>query len=205
MTLEDLTDELIRARLHPDRCGSTPHLEAPGSGQADAARAAVLLPLYRRDDAWHLVFIRRAEHPGDPHSGQVAFPGGRREPGDANSIATALREAHEEIGLPPTAVRVLGALPPMHTVSRFLVVPVVGEIDWPQALYPDPSEVARIFSIPLVWLARPGHHRVRPYPDPTHPQVRDVVFFDPYDGEHLWGVTARITLDFLMCLADGPA
>ena len=163
----------------------------------------MLLPLYRRNDAWHLLFIRRTEQPGDPHSGQVAFPGGRHDPRDPDSIATALREAQEEIALPPTAVRVLGALPPMHTVSRFLVTPVVGEVDWPQALRPDPREVARIFSIPLAWLARPGHHRIRPYPHPEHPQVREVVFFDEYDGERLWGVTARITLDFLLCLGAG--
>jgi 8-oxo-dGTP pyrophosphatase MutT (NUDIX family) len=202
-----LTGALIRARLDPDRCGRATRLEAPRTAttkepeaEPDAEHAAVLLPLYRRDGAWHLVFIRRTEHPGDPHSGQVAFPGGRREPHDPDSIATALREAQEEIGLAPTAVRVLGALPPFSTVSRFLVTPVVGELDWPQPLRPDAREVARIFSIPLAWLATPGRHRVRAYPHPGHPQVRDVVFFDEYDGEHLWGVSARITLDFLHCL-----
>lgn len=204
MTDERLTGALIRARLDPERCGAATRLEAPHAmaraPDPPPERAAVLLPLYRQGHAWHLLFIRRTEVPGDPHSGQVAFPGGRREPHDPHSIATALRETHEEIGLPPAAVRVLGALPPLHTVSRFLVTPVVGELDWPQPLAPDPEEVARIFSIPLTWLAHPDHHCIRPYPAPDHPQVRDLVFFDEYDGERLWGVTARITLDFLACI-----
>lgn len=202
---ERLTRERIRQRLSP-RVGTVqPHSElggAPPLGPAAAAaqRAAVLLPLYALDGAWHLVFIRRAEHEQDRHSGQVGFPGGRWQDSDPDCIATALREAEEEISLPPDQVEVLGALRPMHTVSEFLVTPVVGHIPWPQALQPDPREVSRIFSIPLAWLANPRHHRVRPYPAPGHPQVRDVIFFDDYAGERLWGVTARITLDFIRSL-----
>lgn len=200
---ERLSCERIRQRLSPAPGQDRPRSElgrAAPDGAATAQRAAVLLPLYRQEGAWHLVFIRRAEHDQDRHSGQVGFPGGRWQDSDPDCIATALREAEEEINLPPDQVQVLGALRPMHTVSQFLVTPVVGHIPWPQPLQPDPREVARIFSIPLAWLGTPGHHRVRPYPAPDHPEVREVIFFDEYDGERLWGVTARITLDFIEAL-----
>lgn len=208
LTPDRLTGERIRERLSPDACRGTPRAEGPGAtAGADtgtaAEQAAVLLPLYCRDGAWHLIFIRRAVRREDRHSGEVGFPGGRRHHADRDSTATALREAHEEIGLAPEQVRVLGALRPLATVSRFLVTPVVGEFPWPQPLRPDPREVARIFSIPLAWLGTPGHHRVRAYPAPDHPEAREIAFFDQYDGELLWGVTARITLDFLGCLM-GP-
>jgi 8-oxo-dGTP pyrophosphatase MutT (NUDIX family) len=202
--LDWLTCDHIHARLRPETCGGAPTEELAGLAVAPMQRAAVLLPLYRLDSAWHLLFIRRAAHPRDRHSGEVGFPGGRRQATDPDCVATALREAHEEIGLAPEQVRLLGQFRPLLTVSEFLVTPVVGCIPWPQRLVPDPREVARIFSIPLAWLSDSAHHRIRPYPSPNHPQVRDVVFFDPYDDELLWGVTARITLDFLRCLMQAP-
>lgn len=170
------------------------------SGRKDPRRAAVLLPLFRHLDAWHLLFIRRAEHDADRHSGQVAFPGGRQEPGDTDATATALREAQEEIGLDPAQVALLGELRPLHTVSNYLVTPVVGEIPWPLDFTPDPVEVARVFSIPVAWLADPDNRRVRTWPSPGHPEAREVVFFDEFDRELLWGVSALITVDFLACL-----
>ncbi len=198
---DGLTCELIRERLVRAHCRGKPGAELPDSASAPAHRAAVLLPLYSLDDGWHLIFIRRAEHALDRHSGEVGFPGGRWQPRDPSCTATALREAEEEIGLAPRTVSLLGELPPFHTVSQFLVTPVVGCIPWPQPLRPDPREVSRIFSIPLEWLRNPGNHRSRVYPAPDHPQARDLVFFDEYDGEQLWGVTARITLDFLSCVS----
>jgi 8-oxo-dGTP pyrophosphatase MutT (NUDIX family) len=95
---------------------------------AGSQDAAVLAPLFERDGELHAVFTRRR---GDLriHAGQVSFPGGRREPGDADLVATALREAHEEIGLDPAAVTVLGALHPTPTVvSDIAIYPVVGLI-----------------------------------------------------------------------------
>ena len=163
----------------------------------------MLLPMFRHLDAWHLLFIRRSEHDADRHSGQVAFPGGRQEPEDADSTATALREVQEEIGLDPAQVALLGALRPLHTVSNYLITPVVGEIPWPLDLTLDPVEVARVFSIPVAWLADPDNRRVRTWPSPDHPEAREVVFFDEFDRELLWGVSALITVDFLACL-DRP-
>jgi 8-oxo-dGTP pyrophosphatase MutT (NUDIX family) len=201
--LARLDSDAISRRLDSGLGPPPSSLEHPFLAYEDPKPAAVLLPMFRHLDAWHLLFIRRTEHEGDHHSGQVAFPGGGWEPGDADAVATALREAREEIGLDPDRVVLLGALPPMHTVSNFLVTPVVGEIPWPQQLTPDPLEVARVFSIPLAWLADPGNRRVLTWPSPDHPQAREVVFYDEHDGELLWGVSARITVDFLEVLA-GP-
>ena len=149
---------------------------------------------------WHLLFIRRAEHPHDRHSGEVAFPGGRVDPLDPDLVATALREAEEEIGLAPDQVEVLGQLPAFHTVSGYRVTPVVGLIPWPLALRPDPTEVAEVFTLPLDWLREPGHRHTRLWPHPGHPQAREVIFYQEREGRRLWGVTAWITVDFLGCL-----
>lgn len=212
--IDRLTCDLIRQRLSLRGCRGAVRSELDRPAAAPARRAAVLLPLYWLDagseDArgpasapgWQLLFIRRAEHEQDRHSGEVGFPGGHWEPADPCCAATALREAQEEIGLDPERVRLLGELRPLRTVTRFLVTPVVGQIPWPQPLRPDPREVSRIFSIPLAWLCDPDHHRIRTYPAPDHPEARDLVFFDEYDGERLWGVSARIALDLLACLAD---
>jgi 8-oxo-dGTP pyrophosphatase MutT (NUDIX family) len=201
--LDRLDRRLISDRLRLDQTALTAARELEKPNISQPRPAAVLLPMFRRLDAWHLLFIRRAEHESDHHSGQVAFPGGRHEPEDADSAATALREAQEEIGLNPAQVTLLGELRPLHTVSNYLVTPVVGEIPWPLDLNPDPVEVARVFSIPLAWLADPGNRRVRTWPSHGHPEAREVVFFDEFDRELLWGVSALITVDFLACL-DRP-
>lgn len=200
LPLDRLTCDHLRDRLRPSAGRIDPTEELAGLAAVPMERAAVLLPLYQHQGAWHLIFIRRSEREHDLHSGQVGFPGGRRQATDRDCTATALREAQEEINLPGDQVRLLGRLNSLRTVSHYLVTPVVGWVPWPQPLAPDPREVARIFSIPLAWLGDHAHHQVRTYPAPDHPQARDLIFFDEYDGELLWGVTARITLDFLACL-----
>jgi 8-oxo-dGTP pyrophosphatase MutT (NUDIX family) len=111
-----------------------------------------------------------------------------------------LREAQEEIGLEPQQVEVLGRMRALHTVSNFLVTPVVGHVPRRLNLRPDPAEVAHVFSVPLDWLLNPRNHKLRIWPHADHPEAREIVFFEEFDGERLWGVSARITLDFLALL-----
>ncbi len=161
-------------------------------------KAAVLLPLLCDGDQWHLLFIRRTELVQD-HKGQVSFPGGAFEPEDADLEATALRETWEEVGIPSQAVTLLGKLPVFPSVSRFAITPVVGQIPWPYPLKLEPAEVSRAFTIPIEWLANPANWSEKPYLRSNGRQDK-VIFFNPYDGELLWGITARITLDFLRLL-----
>ena len=183
-------------------------------GARTLRRAAVLLPLVRDGGAWHLLFIRRAADERDRHSGQVAFPGGARETGDASDVATALREAREEIGLEAERVAVLGTLGAYLTVSRYEVVPVVGHVDWPTPLTLQEREVARTFLVPLAWLRDRANFtlRARREMDPDSARRHPVVVYEPFDGEVLWGASARIALNFLkavdegeLALPDGPA
>ena len=199
--LDQLDRTAVSDRLGSGWISATPTRELPGAPDRRPRPAAVLLPLFRHREAWHLLFIRRTEYTGDDHSGQVAFPGGRRDPADSDAAATALREAQEEIGLDPKQVRLLGKLRPLQTTSNYLVTSFVGEIPWPLDLTPDPVEVARVFHIPLAWLADPTHRQVRTWPAPDHPEARAVIFYDRFDRELLWGVSARITLNFLATLS----
>lgn len=162
------------------------------------SRAAVLMPMFCQDGEWRLLFIRRAEYRGDKHSGQVAFPGGRWEAGDEDLCFTALRESREEIGLDPGDVRIIGRLDRLNTSTGFLVSPYVGIIPWPRQLRIDTNEVSRVFSIPLSWLADAAHWEEREYTPPAGPVRRHpVIFYLPYDGEILWGASARMVIDLL--------
>ena len=136
----------------------------------------------------------------DRHSGEVAFAGGKREPEDHDLTTTALREAYEEVGIHPQDVRVLGQLRPHHSVSRFRIAPIVATLPWPYNLTLSPQEVARAFTIPLQWLAKPQHHEIRYRQIADLPEPVPIVYFQEYDKEMLWGATARITLALLECL-----
>jgi 8-oxo-dGTP pyrophosphatase MutT (NUDIX family) len=161
--------------------------------------AAVLLPLFKKEDHWHLLFIRRTVDQHE-HSNQVAFPGGHTDPQDATPEQTALREAREEIGLQPDEVRVLGRLRDFLTVTHYRVTPVIGVIPWPYSFHLAVQEVSRIFTIPLVWLADPNNHEIHERALPTPLDKVPVVYFHPYDGEVLWGASARFTLALLEVL-----
>lgn len=158
--------------------------------------AAVLIPMLRQAGEWRLLFTRRMD--GLPeHSGQVAFPGGRVDPGDPTPEAAALREAEEEIGLNPVNVRILGRLGEYPTITAYCITPIVAAIDWPVSLRLQPSEVSRVFTIPLSWLAQAENfsEQARPVPVP-HSPIK-VIYYAPYDGEILWGASARLTLSLL--------
>src|SRR5215216_6211373 len=157
--------------------------------------AAVLIPLVWQDDEWHLLFTRRTDKV-ESHKGQVSFPGGACDEGETTPEQTALREAEEEIGLNPNDVKVLGRLTNMITITYFRVTPVVGVIRWPAVFRVGEHEVARVFTIPLGWLANPSNRWEFARPDTT----RSLIAYHPYDGELLWGATARMTVNFLKVL-----
>jgi 8-oxo-dGTP pyrophosphatase MutT (NUDIX family) len=198
MRLSSLSPQEIAIRL----ARAAADAAQPAPVQASTPReAAVLLTLFRRHGQWRLLFIRRACNPLDQHSGEVAFPGGRLEVSDATPEHAALREADEEIALAPRHVTLLGRLPVLMTHSRYRVTPIVGHIAAPTGLAADPAEVARIFSIPLSWLADPRHHEIRPWRTEHRQPARQVIFFRHYQGEQLWGVSARITLTLIGALS----
>lgn len=161
--------------------------------------AAVLIPLLRQAGEWRLLYTRRVD--GLPeHSGQVAFPGGRVDPGDPTPEAAALREAEEEIGLNPANVRILGRLGEYPTITAYCITPVVAAIDWPVPLHMQPGEVSRVFTIPLSWLMQKENYREQARPVPIPHSPIKVIYYQPYDGEILWGASARLTLSLLAIL-----
>lgn len=165
-------------------------------------RAGILVPIVDDGGPLRMVLTRRAETLRS-HTGHVAFPGGGAEPGDADIVETALREAEEEIGLPRERVEVLGRLDDIPTVTgRQIVTPVVGRVRSLPALVPQPSEVARIFEVPFEALRVVGDWDVKPHQGP-HGRTWPVYYFD-YDGEMLWGLSAYVTLQ-LMALMPGGA
>jgi 8-oxo-dGTP pyrophosphatase MutT (NUDIX family) len=119
--------------------------------------ASVLVPLVLRDEPTVLLTLR-TDHL-HVHPSQISFPGGRAEPEDADAVATALREAREEIGLEENQVEVLGSLPTYTTSTGFVVTAVVGLVRPGFVLQPDPFEVAEVFEVPLVWLMNPANHQ----------------------------------------------
>ena len=172
---------------------------------AAARSASVLIPLYRDKGEWRVLYIRRVASERDHHSGQVAFPGGRRDADDADEVAVALREAHEEIGLESHEIQVIHVLPDYQTSSNYLVTPVVGIVPWPYAYRAQPTEVDRIFSIPLHWLADQNNVELRDK-ELTRGELSatlKVVYYDRFDGELLWGASARMTVSLLHALQFG--
>jgi 8-oxo-dGTP pyrophosphatase MutT (NUDIX family) len=126
-------------------------------GNRPPAQASVLVPLVQRAELTVLL-TRRTDHLTD-HAGQISFPGGRAEDHDADAVATALREAQEEIGLRAHQVQVLGRMPTYTTVTGFVVTPVVALVAAEHSVQADPSEVAEVFEVPLSFLMNPAHHR----------------------------------------------
>jgi 8-oxo-dGTP pyrophosphatase MutT (NUDIX family) len=166
--------------------GTLPVLPGPGGHRP----AAVLVPLLLEAGAWHCLFTERP-HDLPIHPGQVSFPGGRAEPGDADLVATALREATEEIELPASRVTVLGALPPRLTITDYWLTPIVGVVAPDTPLVPSPREVAEIFTVPWDWLADPANRTTEYRDHPRHGPAAPVLFYR-WPGHTIWGLTARI-------------
>jgi 8-oxo-dGTP pyrophosphatase MutT (NUDIX family) len=191
LTLDDVLP-LLQARLE----AITPVAALPTFSDYDLSdqrpdapvlkQAAVLVPLVVRDGTLNVILTRRSSHL-PTHAGQIAFPGGRCEESDADVGATALREAHEEIGLDPAYVTLIGVSGAYETVTRFAVTPVVALVDASATFTPDANEVAEIFEVPLAFLMDPINHE---------PQSRDYngitrqFYAMPYGDYYVWGATA---------------
>lgn len=175
----------------------------PVTRPSDPVPAAVLVPVFRdRVNELRVVLIRRSAH--GIHGGQIAFPGGRPEAGDASPIDTALRETDEEIGLAANRVDILARLPLVHTrSSRFSIQPFLGHVRPPVEWRPSPDEVDEILVPTIASLADPGiRRRTRIVPPEWHEPL-DVPALDLQDGVVIWGATYRILVPLLTPLRDG--
>ena len=193
---QHLTEQEIAQRLRQFAHPTYSEL-LPGSTGKLLRRAAVLIPLMHVNGEWQIIYTRRADSVGH-HKGQVSFPGGATDPGDDSPEATALREADEEIGIRPTDVRILGRLGEMITISNFVVTPVVGVVPWPYGFTVSTVEVARLFVMPLAWLAVRENWMEFQRVETGH----SVIAYFPYDSELLWGATARMTVNFIKAIAE---
>lgn len=162
--------------------------------------ASVLIPLVARDSGVSVLLTRRAEHLHD-HAGQISFPGGRRDAGDRDAEATALRETQEEIGLAPAGIELLGRLPDYLTASSYRVTPVVAMLAPPLELKLDDFEVAEAFEVPLAFLMDPAHHERRSF---EFAGAQRHFYAMPWQAERryfIWGATAAMLRNLYRFLA----
>jgi len=168
-------------------------LEQPSPGLRESA---VLAPLFMRESQPYAVFTKRPAALRQ-HGGQVSFPGGTRDPEDLTPLHTALREAHEELGIPPSDVAVLGMLDEVPTITNYRVLPFVGVIPPDFQYRANPEEIEEVIEVPLAHLFNPAVHRIERH------QVmgieRDIYFYD-YGSNVIWGVTGRILRGLLQVI-----
>lgn len=184
----------LAAALHP--LADPPH--GPGwnlaelhdliSDDAAAIEAAVLVGLIPRVEGTQVLLTRRTDALRQ-HAGQVSFPGGRIEPDDADAIAAALRETHEEIGVDARQIRPLGFLDPLATITGYRVQPVVALLASDYVALPDPNEVADVFEVPLAFLLDPANLATHTLDFRGRPRE---VFEYRYPAQRIWGATASM-------------
>ncbi|AUU90475.1 MAG: CoA pyrophosphatase [Metakosakonia sp.] len=187
LTLDDFLSrfQLLRPQLHPTA--------------ANARQAAVLVPVVRREQPGLLLTQRSPRL--RKHAGQVAFPGGAVDDTDASLIAAALREAQEEVAIPPDAVEVIGVLPPVDSVTGFRVTPVVGIIPPDLHYHASEDEVASVFEMPLAEALRLGRY----HPLDIHRQGNaHRVWLSWYQHYFVWGMTAGIIRELALQVGLRP-
>ena len=167
--------------------------EAGGGG---ITPAAVLVPVVDRPEPTVILTMRPETM--RRHAGQISFPGGRIDPEDSGPVEAALREAEEEIGLPRSAVRVIGTADRYRTVTGFEVTPVIGIVPPGLELTPHPGEVAAVFEAPLDYLIDPAHQMVRR----VEWRGRERCYYEiDYEGRRIWGATAAMIVNLSRRLA----
>lgn len=216
--LPPLPHSLLQAEVLRERLAQAhrlqPELSGDGALQAHDVQptaASVLVPLVQRASGLQVLLTQRTVHLRD-HAGQISFPGGRSEPEDADAAATALREAHEEVGLQPHWAEVIGQLPVYTTVTQYVVTPVVALIH-PDARWAlDSFEVAEAFEVPLHFLMNPAHHQRHVFEHngqqrqflsmPWRPQGEALAAREYF----IWGATAAMLRNLYSVLAQhsGP-
>ena len=185
--------DILRALARPASASSDFDLN-PGFAECvmPVRDAGVLVPLIERPSGVHVVLTKRAVHLA-AHPGQIAFPGGKRDAQDVDIAATALREAHEETGLSPELVRVLGYLPVHDTVTGFKVTPTIGWILEPWLVKADPGEVEEVFEVPLRHVLNLANFHIQKRIWNGQNRAYYTVPYGPY---YIWGATARILRGF---------
>ncbi|ALG81501.1 NUDIX hydrolase [Halanaeroarchaeum sulfurireducens] len=159
----------------------------------DRRDAAVIVPVIRREDGLHLLFIKRSDHLGE-HPGQMGFPGGGREPRDDDLRQTAVREAWEEVGLRPAETEFVGQLDDITTTSGYAVSPFVATVA-DRRYYPDEREVSEVVVLSVDALTDQENYSAERREHPRYAEV--LVHFFSVDGYTVWGATGRMLVQFL--------
>ncbi len=157
------------------------------------SHAAVLVPLFKKDEDCHLLFTKRSEEV-KYHKGEISFPGGVVDEDDSELISTALREASEEVGLRESDVQIIGLLDDIVTITEFIVTPIVGLFPYPYPFKVSEAEIAELIEVPLSFLLDKNCF--------TERQIfrggrEEVIYNYQYGNHNIWGATARILKQFL--------
>ncbi|MDC0737716.1 CoA pyrophosphatase [Cognatishimia sp. SS12] len=190
-----LQNAIDRARVASSDFDLTPAVTLPAGRKLRPA--GVLVPVQIIDGTAQVILTKRSSHLKH-HPGQIAFPGGKQDEGDTDVTAAALREAQEEIGLPPDHVRILGQLPCHETVTGFVVTPTVGLIQTPFAMRPEPGEVEEVFCVPLAHVTDRARFSIEGRYWRGQMRRYYTVPFGPY---YIWGATARMLFNLAEHLA----
>ncbi|MBS40146.1 MAG: CoA pyrophosphatase [Rhodospirillales bacterium] len=199
--MRDLLKEIFKKQKFNFTEGMGPKswpISSSRSSKKNLRAAAVLVPILDHNDGMQILLTERTETMSK-HPGQIAFPGGAKESIDITPEETALRETKEEIGLPPSKVRVLGRMNSRDTATGYCVMPIVGLITPPVSLKLAPTEVAKVFEIPLTFIMDPKSYALetRQKCGKSHEY-----YVMPYNEHYIWGLTARILVELGKMLRD---